>query len=342
MKKSRIVVHLSLEDLRNLGVIKKIYKRRKSIAKPTKETYDFGFKNNPDQNLYNKQYPNYFQNTSNLQNENTRLQNDKLTQEINTLNQGFNNNNDMDNKIRHLEDFKNRAINWFQTYNPDEQRFAEIDNGDEDDDDNGSADDNFQSQENNFNTPHKQKESLYDASPDQETGDIGVEDSSIKRLQPFTEDLQKEMDAIITLGNVNNMKKRYQSNTKVNLLTPQQRTKPPDDINNYEEPPYEDSELIGEKMKYKDIHKKLNEELIKEGITNPQILNSTRKATKIYELNKAKRNKLVEKYHILDGFKKTQGKTIDGMNKLIAEQISILKNPNEKQKEIISMYYNNE
>ena len=85
MKKSRIVVHLSLEDLRDLDVIRKIYKRRKSIANAKKETYDFGFKNNPDPNLYNKQYPNYFQNSSNLQNENTRLQNDKLTQEINTL-----------------------------------------------------------------------------------------------------------------------------------------------------------------------------------------------------------------------------------------------------------------
>jgi hypothetical protein len=154
MKKSRIVVHLSLEDLRDLGVIRKIYKRRKSIANVKKETYDFGFKNNPDPNLYNKQYPNYFQNSSNLQNENTRLQNDKLTQEINTLHQGFNNNNEMDNKIRHLEGFEKRALNYLENLRPEESRFQQIDEYpyNESEEYNNDDSDNFHSQENDFNS----------------------------------------------------------------------------------------------------------------------------------------------------------------------------------------------
>ena len=78
------------------------------------------------------------------------------------------------------------------------------------------------------------------------------------------------------------------------------------------------------------------------GVTDPTILGSNTKTTKMNAINKIKRDQIVSKYHILGGFKNTNGKSIEGMNRLIKEQIETLTNPNEKQKNIISMYNNNE
>jgi len=356
-KKSKIVVHLSLDDLRDLGVIKKIYKRRKRLQKVAKDTYDLGYKNNPDPNIYNKQYPNYFQNTSNLNNENIRLQNDKLAQDMSRNN--LINNDETDNKIRHLEDFKNKAINWFQSYNIQEPRFEELE---DDDDDNQITDDNFHSQENNFNTPYK---------PDANDEIDDEQNTSIKRLQPLTEEIKNELDDVITPGSVKQRIQRYQSKTKVTLLKDSERGRlrffEPDDEEDKDEEIIDDerspdkqipnnSEEIHDerspnnsegiqikkpKTSYKHNREELNKILRALGVTDQTILGSNTKTTKMNAINKIKRDQIVAKYHILGGFKNTNGKSIEGMNKLIKEQISILENPTEKQKNIISDYYKN-
>jgi hypothetical protein len=358
MKKSRIVVHLSLEDLRDLGVIRKIYKRSKPIAKSKKETYDFGFKNNPDPNLYNKQYSNYFQNTSNLQNENTRLQNDKLTHEINTLHQGFNNNNEMDNKIRSLENFNNRAISYMQNSNLEDEdlqyRPKEIEyvNNDEDDDDPElETNDDFLSQKNNFNSPSPIN-SLYTTPSNKTTNLEDNQVTAIKRLENHSEELKNELNNVIEQGSVDKLKQRFQSGTKVKLLSDEERKGHPiydiSDINSSNND--DDNKLTDEQTttktikvigRNKKIHEDLNNRMREMGIKDPDIFNSNSKKTKENAMVNFRRNQLVAIYHQLGGFDKTQKKTIEGMNKLIKEQISILENPNEKQKNIISDYYKN-
>ena len=342
-KKSKIVVHLSLDDLRDLGVIKKIYKRRKRLQKVAKDTYDLGYKNNPDPNIYNKQYPNYFQNTTNLNNENIRLQNDKLAQDMSRNN--LINHDETDNKIWDLEDFKNQAINWFQSYNTQEPRFEELE---DDDDDNQITDDNFHSQENNFNTPYK---------PDANDEIDDEQNTSIKRLQPLAEEIKNELDDVITPGSVKQRIQRYQSKTKVTLLKDSERGRlkffKPDDeeeevIDDERSPDKqipnnsEGIQIKKPKISYIKNREELNKELRALGVTDPTILGSNTKNAKINAINKIKRDQMVAKYHILDGFKNTNGKSIKAMNLLIKEQIETLTNPNEKQKNIISMYNNNE
>ena len=324
MKKSRIVVHLSLEDLRDLGVIRKIYKRSKPIAKSKKETYDFGFKNNPDPNLYNKQYPNYFQNTSNLQNENTRLQNDKLTHEINTLNQGFNNYNEMDNKIRSLENFKNRSISYMQNSNLDDEnsqyRPKEIEyfNNDEDENDEDPEHetvDDFLSQKNNFNSPSVIN-SLY-TTPSNKTTNLEDEDNhvtAIKRLENHSEELKNELNNVIEQGSVDKLKQRFQSKTKVKLLSDDERKGHPiydiNSSNNDDDSKLTDEQTTTKTIKVigrnKKIHEDLNNRMREMGIKDPVIFNSTNKKTKENAIISFRRKQLVAIYHQLGGFDKTQ------------------------------------
>jgi len=357
MKKSRIVVHLSLEDLRDLGVIRKIYKRRKSIANAKKETYDFGFKNNPDPNLYNKQYPNYFQNSSNLQNENTRLQNDKLTQEINTLHQGFNNNNEMDNKIRHLEGFEKRALNYLENLRPEESRFQELDEYpfNESDEYNNDDSDNFHSQENDFNSPgvinsskiHSEENGTVSSIINTPVTPKRIDDGrspnnsgGIDDVSTMSDEIKNELKNVIPLGSTEKIRNafispiRTRSKTKMNLLSDDDRKKPPDDKEDTTEEPTQ--------SKNKRQHEELNKQLIAAGITDTNILNSKRQEDKKKVLNKIIRNDLVEKYHLLGGNKSTNKKAVDEIKKLIDFQILQLSNPTEKQQNIILAYNNNE